>query len=171
VVDGQGQGHRGADRDLVTVHDGLADGFADGEDGGLRRVDDGGELTDAVHAEVADGEGDADEFVRGELACPCPGGEVARFAGDLGERLAVGVRVTGTMSPSSLATAMPTLTWRCWRMRVSSQETLISGWAYSAVAQARVSKSVTVILTSAPRRWLAWERKESRSFAAATTAR
>ena len=75
------------------------------------------------------------------------------------------------MSPSSMATAMPMLTWRYRRMRVSSQETLTSGWAVSAVAQARVSRSVTVILRSAPRRWLAWARKASRSSAAKTTVR
>ena len=80
-------------------------------------------------------------------------------------------RITGTMSPSSMATATPMLTWRYRRMRVSSQETLTSGWADSAVAQARASRSVTVILRSAPCRWLAWARKASRSSAAKTTVR
>ena len=70
-------------------------------------------------------------------------------------------RMTGTMSPSSMATATPMLTWRCRRMRVSSHEALTSGCAASAVAQARMSRSVTVILTSAPRRSLAWARNAS----------
>src|SRR5204863_5109709 len=91
VVDGQGERHGGGDGDLVVAHDRLADGFADGEDGGLRRVDDGGELADAGHGEDADGVGAAGQFVRGELAGPRAGGEVVRLAGDLGERLAAGV--------------------------------------------------------------------------------
>ena len=33
-------------------------------------------------------------------------------------------RMTGTMSPSSMATATPMLTWRCRRIRVSSHEAL-----------------------------------------------
>src|SRR5689334_5180911 len=99
VVDGQGQRHGGGDGDLVADHDGLADGFADGEDGGLRRVDDRGELADPVHAEVADGERAIGELVRGELAGPRPGGEVVCLAGDLGEGFAVGVADDGDDEP------------------------------------------------------------------------
>lgn len=36
--------------------DDLGEGRADGEDARLRRVDDGGEVGDAEHAEVGDGE-------------------------------------------------------------------------------------------------------------------
>ena len=83
----------------VAAYDGLADSFADGEDGSLRRVDDGGELADAVDAEVADGEGTAGQLVRGELAGPCPGGQVVCLAGDLGQGLAVGVADNGDDEP------------------------------------------------------------------------
>mmetsp|Transcript_7363 Transcript_7363/g.16111 ORF Transcript_7363/g.16111 Transcript_7363/m.16111 type:complete len:212 (+) Transcript_7363:223-858(+) len=42
-------------------------GAADGQDARLRSVDDGGELLDAHHAEVGDGEGAADELLGLEL--------------------------------------------------------------------------------------------------------
>jgi hypothetical protein len=62
VVGGHGDVHdlgglepsaRGGRRD----GDDLGEGSSDGEDAGLRRVDDGGEVGDAEHAEVGDGEG------------------------------------------------------------------------------------------------------------------
>lgn len=42
----------------------------DGQDGGLRRVDDGGELANAEHAEVADAEAAANEFIGLQLVVP-----------------------------------------------------------------------------------------------------
>lgn len=52
VVDGQGQSHGGAHAELAVADNGLGACGADGEDCGLRRVDDGGEVFDAVIAEV-----------------------------------------------------------------------------------------------------------------------
>ena len=46
-------------------------GCADGEDGGLRRIDDGTEFLDAIHAEIGDGERATLIFVRGEATALC----------------------------------------------------------------------------------------------------
>ena len=76
-----------ADDDVVVgIDDGLLDDVADGENRGLRRIDDGVEAVDAEHAEVGDGERAALEFVGLELAVLGFAGERLGFAADLDER-------------------------------------------------------------------------------------
>ena len=53
VVGGQGDGHHGADDERVPLDDRPLLGRADGEDADLGQVQDGVELADAVHPEVA----------------------------------------------------------------------------------------------------------------------
>src|SRR4051794_28712774 len=68
VVDGEGELHLAADGDLAVALDHLTAGGAHGEDRGLGRVDDRGELVDAEHPEVGDRERAAAHLGRGELA-------------------------------------------------------------------------------------------------------
>lgn len=53
-VEGQGRPHRVERPSGLSVD--LLPAVADGQDGALRRVDDGRELLDAEHAQVGDGE-------------------------------------------------------------------------------------------------------------------
>mmetsp|Transcript_10498 Transcript_10498/g.42445 ORF Transcript_10498/g.42445 Transcript_10498/m.42445 type:complete len:452 (+) Transcript_10498:266-1621(+) len=90
----EARGHRGGffGRRAILRRDGPAgDPRADGEDAGLRRVDDGGELGDAEHAEVGDRAGAALELVRLELAVARSAREVADLGRD--RREALGGRV------------------------------------------------------------------------------
>ena len=59
VVNGDGGFHARADLDLAVHDHGRFLGGANGEDGSLRRVDDGDEFFHVVHAEVEGGEGRA----------------------------------------------------------------------------------------------------------------
>ena len=91
VIAGQRAGHEGRHLDLVAGHDRALLGHAHGQDGGVRRVDDGIEALDAVHAEVGDRGGAALVLVRGEPALARALGQIAHLVGDLGERLQLGV--------------------------------------------------------------------------------
>ena len=148
----QGQRHGGADGDLVTVHDWLAGRFAGGENRRLERGDHRGELPDALHSQVADGEGGAGELVRGEPAGPCPGGEIVRLAGDLSERLAIGVTDDGNDEPVIDGDRDADADVPVAQDAGLAPETFTSGWAASATAQALASRSVTRFLMSAARR-------------------
>ena len=66
------------------LHDLLPRG-ADGQDGSLRRVNDGRELLDPEHAEVADRERAADHVRRAQLAVLGLARERPHLAGDAGE--------------------------------------------------------------------------------------
>ena len=59
---------------------------ADGEDGRVRRIDDGREFAHAVHAEIGDGARAALIFVRPEFLPAGARGEIAHFRGNFGER-------------------------------------------------------------------------------------
>ena len=63
---------------------------ADGDDRGLRRVEDGGEALDGVHAEVRDRERAALEVVGAELVVAGAADDVGARGGDLGEREPLG---------------------------------------------------------------------------------
>jgi hypothetical protein len=93
------------------------------------------------------------------------------LAGDLGERLAGGVADDGDDEPVVEGDRDVDVD-----VAVPQDAGLVPrgvdlGWAVSAIAQARVSRSVTMILTSAPWCWLAWARNASSLLAAATTVR
>jgi len=65
VVAGEGESKSSVGVGVVVfVEDVLAEDLADGEDGDVGGVDDGGEFFDAVGAEVGDGEGAVGVFVR-----------------------------------------------------------------------------------------------------------
>src|SRR5947209_550712 len=89
VVAGHRDAHQLADDDLAVADDRAGRHRADGEDGGLRRVDDRRELVYAEHAEVADGEGRAGVLFGLELAAARALGQPAHLAGDLADRLRV----------------------------------------------------------------------------------
>src|SRR5437868_14122478 len=57
VVAGQGAAHNRGDGECAVPHDGALLARADGENDSMRRVDDGSEILDAVHAETGDREG------------------------------------------------------------------------------------------------------------------
>ena len=83
VVAGQHQLHDRRDLDLPVADDRLVLDRADGEDRDLRRVEDGGELLDAEHAEVRDRERPALEVRELQLVVAGPPDEVGARAGDL----------------------------------------------------------------------------------------
>ena len=56
VIDRERAAHHRGDRELAVLHDGALLAGADRQDAALRRVDDGGELLDAEHAEIGDRE-------------------------------------------------------------------------------------------------------------------
>lgn len=64
VVDGQSQCHGGACGEFAVADHKMGLCGADGRDRGLGRVDDRGEVVDAVGAKVADGEGAAAEVLQ-----------------------------------------------------------------------------------------------------------
>ena len=80
VIAGQGDGHHTGEGDAaVLLLDRLAPDRADGEDGGVRRVDDGGEFANAIHAEIGNRGGAALILVRQQFAVSRPGGKVAHL--------------------------------------------------------------------------------------------
>src|SRR5438552_8172120 len=64
MVDGECDAHPLAGDDLAVLHHGLVLDRADRQDGGVRWIDDGGELVDVVHTEVRDAEGVAHVVLR-----------------------------------------------------------------------------------------------------------
>src|SRR5437763_14852562 len=91
--------HQLSHDDLPVAHDRARRHRADGEDGGLRRVDDRRELVYAEHAEVADGEGRAGVLFGLEAAAARSLGEPAYLAGDLADRLRVRAAHHGRYQP------------------------------------------------------------------------
>eukprot|EP00958_Prasinococcus_capsulatus_P009211 scaffold905_cov310-Prasinococcus_capsulatus_cf.AAC.1 len=152
---------------------------ANGQDGGLRGVDDGVELRDAVHAQVGDGEGAPRELRRRQLVRlrlgrerlrahapsqprqpppPSPsarsGSRAAPRTLTSAERAAMGLvsarRRMGTMRPCSVCTATEMSAWRNWRVASSPQCAFTCGNLVSAAAQALTTKSFTESLTPSP---------------------
>ena len=76
VVTGEAEVHAQAGDDLAVFDDGFFDGRTDGEDRGLRRIDDGVEGFDAPCAEVGNRDGAAVEFVGLEFLVLGADGEV-----------------------------------------------------------------------------------------------
>ena len=100
---------------------------ADRDDGGMRRIDDGGEFLDAVHAEIGDRRGAALIFLRLELARPR-----ARRISFISFEITVSdlvsaLRITGVIRPPGIETATPTSAYLCLSMPASVQVTLASG--------------------------------------------
>ena len=85
MVGGKRQGHDRAHCDLaVDGNDAILDG-ADGKNGSLGLDDDGGELVDVEHAEIADGECGAGNVFGAEAIGAGAVGEVAALNGDFAE--------------------------------------------------------------------------------------
>ena len=74
----------------AVAHDRALLAGADRQDAAMRRVDDRGELADAVHAEVRDRERAALELLELQLAGAGALGEVLGLGGDLRQPLLVG---------------------------------------------------------------------------------
>ena len=55
MIGGEGDRHLVLDHDVIAAHHGAAFAGADGQDCGLGRIDDGGEVLDVHHAEIGDG--------------------------------------------------------------------------------------------------------------------
>src|SRR2546425_1658141 len=90
MVAGQGQHHGRLDGGLTVEGDDAVGDAADGEDGGLRRIDDGVEGIHTVHAEVADGEAAALDVGRAQLAGLGAAHQVLAAGRELGEGQGVG---------------------------------------------------------------------------------
>ena len=150
MVDGQRHRHHRPHDDLAVDRDRPVDGRADGEDRRLRRVEHGGELLDAEHAEVRDRERAALEV--GELQSlpsrALPTSSPRAPARSRPARAARPSRITGTTSPCGAATAIPTFADGKRRSASSVNWTFTSGWRISARAQTFASRSVTVTRTS-----------------------
>ena len=92
VVGGEGERGQGAgDEGAVGGDDRAGGDAADGQDGGLGRVDDGGEVVDAVHTQVGEGEGAALEVGEAQAASAGARAEVGELAGEFVEAVAAGV--------------------------------------------------------------------------------
>src|SRR6266511_3597226 len=95
VIAGESEGHqRPGDELALLEHRPLLD-RADREDCDLRRVEDGDELLDAVHAEVGDRERAALEVVLGQLAVTRACDDGPPLGGELDERLPLAVAEDG----------------------------------------------------------------------------
>src|SRR5262245_16954116 len=90
VIGGQRHGHQHRGFDPAAAHHRPLLAGADRQDGRVRRVDDGGEILDAVHAEVRHGGGAALILLGLELARPRPRREILHLVGDGGERFRLG---------------------------------------------------------------------------------
>src|SRR5258705_334397 len=91
VIAGQRDAHHVCHFDLAVSHDRTLFTGADREDGGVRRVDDRGEMIDPVHAEVGNGCRPALIFLGLEFPGPGAGGEILHLARDRRQRLGLGL--------------------------------------------------------------------------------
>jgi hypothetical protein len=108
VIVAEGEIHHRADDDLAVDGDGALGDGVQAEDGALRRIDDGGRQHRAEDAAVGDGEDAALEVGEGDLALA---GLLAASAMAFSMSAMPSVsqlRMTGTISPFSVETAMPT---------------------------------------------------------------
>src|ERR1700731_2876830 len=87
MIAGQGHAHHMRDLDLAAAHHGPFLAGTDRKDGGVRRVDPGGEMIDPVHAEIGDRSGAAQILLRLELAGPRPRRKILHLARDRRQRL------------------------------------------------------------------------------------
>ena len=112
VIDGQGELQCGCGGESTVAHDGFLLDGADGQDRGLGRVDDGGEVIDAVHPEVADRECAAGHSSGVSLPERARSTSACALTAIVVRLLRSASRTTGTSSPLSTATAQPMFTWR-----------------------------------------------------------
>ena len=82
MIAGEGERHPLADGKGVTFHHGLFHGCADGEDGGIGRIDDRAEAVHAHHPEVGHAEGAAGELLGLQLLLLGALGEILSFTAD-----------------------------------------------------------------------------------------
>src|SRR5215510_9137338 len=87
VIDRERDTHHGRDLESIVLDDWALLAAADGEDRGLRRVNDGVEAVDAVHAEIGDRGRAALILVRREPLRAGAGGEIAHLVRDLRQAL------------------------------------------------------------------------------------
>ena len=119
---------------------------AHGEDADLGQVEDRVELPGPVHPQVRDGERAAGKLFAGQGVGSRRGGQRLGLDPDLGSPRASALCKTGTIKPSSRATAMPILT-SPWRTMASGSKLAFKpGWSRSARATALVTKSPREIL-------------------------
>ena len=115
------------------------------QDGGLRRIQDRLEAVDPVHAQVGQREGAAGQIVGRQLAALALSTNAALSAAMCASGLRSTSRRTGTTSPASVATAMPTVD----ALAVDPdplrrpQNALARGCSASAAPAMRASRSVT----------------------------
>src|SRR5579875_814978 len=95
MVEGEREGHHRAGEDSTVAHDGLFLQPANGENGRLWIVDNGGAATAAEAADVVEREGAAAQFGQRERAFARPLDQMLKPGGDLYERQAVGVAQDG----------------------------------------------------------------------------
>ena len=94
---------------------------ADRQDGRLRRIDDGGELAHAVHAEIGDRRRAALIFARRELLRRARAPPASFISCEIAESVFVSAcRITGVIRPPSIATATPMSECLKRRMRSSA---------------------------------------------------
>src|SRR5690606_14219543 len=89
VIAAHGHAHAWPDHDLAVLYDHLLLDPAHREDRRLRRIDDRGELIDAIHAEVGDGERRPRVLLGRELAFPGTAGQLPDLRRDLRHALTV----------------------------------------------------------------------------------
>src|ERR1700761_6392739 len=87
VIAGQRDGHHRRGLDLVADHHSALLACAHCHDRGMRRVDHGGEILDAEHAEIGDREGAALELLRLQLLGAGALGQRLHLVGDDGKAL------------------------------------------------------------------------------------
>ena len=132
---------------IAIAHDRALLAGADRQNGRLRRIDHGGEILDAVHAEIGHRRGAALIFVRLELAVAGAAAK-SRISFEIADiDLVSALRMIGVISPFGIATATPISECLCLSMPASVQLTLASGMRCSASASALMTKSLTESLS------------------------
>ena len=129
VIAGERHAHHADERDAaVLCLDRLPARGADRQNGRLRRIDDGGKFAHPVHAEIGDRGRAALIFLRREL----PGARARRPSPSSRSRSPTSVfvsarRITGVISPPSIATATPISQCSKRRMRSSAHTAFAAG--------------------------------------------
>ena len=91
MVEGQRKGHHLARADHAFRHAGFFNHAAHAQNGGFRRIDNGGKAVHAQHAHVGDGEAAALDLVHGKAALAGAFGHVAHLAFELFQTAGLGI--------------------------------------------------------------------------------
>src|SRR5438270_13873304 len=105
--------HHGAGHHSALAHDRAVLDLSEADDGKLGRTDQRRSEATAPRAGVADGESSALEVRQGRLTRAGRGGHALDLEGQIVERELVGLLDHGTINPSPVAVATPTLTSSC----------------------------------------------------------